>query len=221
MLQSKLRLFARTYLQENLSSLQALPSAEEFERLKAEKRRELQLKIEREKRASMAIRNRELDASPRKVANVSPIRMPPSKVQDSSIQDRGWAPKESSRTPREDDDPILQQMNNIRAYIKDAKSADRWEEVATLETNLRELQSLYEQQRRSVHTEQQFKQPDASSHPILQQIRQVQQLMRDAAREGRNDDLALFRQNVLELQAAYREEQASRGRSQLQSPLQS
>lgn len=40
-------------------------------------------------------------------------------------------------------DPIIEQMNNLRAYIKQARDAHKYDEVATLEANLRELQSAY------------------------------------------------------------------------------
>lgn len=40
-------------------------------------------------------------------------------------------------------DPIIEQMNNLRSYIKQARSEFKYDEVATLENNLRELQSAY------------------------------------------------------------------------------
>lgn len=40
-------------------------------------------------------------------------------------------------------DPIIEQMSNLRAYIKQAKADCRYDEVATLESNLKELQSAY------------------------------------------------------------------------------
>ena len=224
-LQSKLRLFARGYLQENLANLQALPTADEFEKLKAERRKELREKIEREKQASK--RSLELQQSPRKLST-TPAKAPSpapqvAKAREATIQDGGWAPSDRKQRTGEVDDPILQQMNNIKEYIVDAKRADRWDEVATLESNLRELQNLYalqQKQARVTQSKQSTRTPDANTHPILQQIKHVQQLMREAAREGRKDDVALFQQNVLQLQVAYREEQSGHDRSAIQSPLQ-
>lgn len=40
-------------------------------------------------------------------------------------------------------DPIIEQMSNLRAYIKQARDDCRYDEVVTLESNLKELQSLY------------------------------------------------------------------------------
>jgi rabenosyn-5 len=40
-------------------------------------------------------------------------------------------------------DPIIEQMSNLRAYIKQARDDCKYDEVATLECNLRELQSAY------------------------------------------------------------------------------
>ena len=41
------------------------------------------------------------------------------------------------------DDPMVQQMNIIRGYIRQAQDARRWDEVGMLEQNLRELQQEY------------------------------------------------------------------------------
>lgn len=40
-------------------------------------------------------------------------------------------------------DPLIQQMSNLRAYIKQAKDDCRFDEAATLEENLKEVQSAY------------------------------------------------------------------------------
>ena len=41
------------------------------------------------------------------------------------------------------DDPMVQQMNIIRSYVKQAREAQKWDEVQMLEDNLRELQLEY------------------------------------------------------------------------------
>lgn len=40
-------------------------------------------------------------------------------------------------------DPLIEQMSNLRSYIKQARSECKYDEVATLESNLKELQSAY------------------------------------------------------------------------------
>ncbi|XP_039747354.1 rabenosyn-5 [Pararge aegeria] len=62
---------------------------------------------------------------------------------------RSEAESSGSRTngPKHDDDnPLLEQMNIIREYIKEARKELRFEEVAILETNLKELKKEYQLQ---------------------------------------------------------------------------
>ena len=40
-------------------------------------------------------------------------------------------------------DHVIEQMSNLPAYIKHARANCRYDEVATLESNLKELQSVY------------------------------------------------------------------------------
>lgn len=40
-------------------------------------------------------------------------------------------------------DPFVEQMSNLRFYIKQAREECKFEEVAALEKNLKELQSAY------------------------------------------------------------------------------
>ncbi|XP_028162515.1 uncharacterized protein LOC114354363 [Ostrinia furnacalis] len=49
----------------------------------------------------------------------------------------------------DDDDPLLEQMNIIRGYIKEARKELRFEEVAILEANLKELKKEYQFQKLS------------------------------------------------------------------------
>lgn len=57
-------------------------------------------------------------------------------------QSQGWGP--STVTPvMSSMDPIVEQMSNLRAYIKQARADCRFDEVAILENNLKELQSAY------------------------------------------------------------------------------
>ena len=45
------------------------------------------------------------------------------------------------------EDPLVQQMNNLRGFIQAAKDANMLEEVATLENNLRMLQQEFRRQK--------------------------------------------------------------------------
>lgn len=53
-----------------------------------------------------------------------------------------WSGYQNSET-KTNHDPLIEQINIIKGYIKQARLALRFEEVATLELNLRELQQEF------------------------------------------------------------------------------
>lgn len=53
----------------------------------------------------------------------------------------GWSPVTNANV--NSDNPMVEQMNIIRNYIKQAKEAYRFSEVASLERNLQELNEEY------------------------------------------------------------------------------
>ena len=55
----------------------------------------------------------------------------------------GWKPSEVAVTARSQDDPMVQQMDIIRGYIKQARQANKLDEVQMLENNLKDLQQEY------------------------------------------------------------------------------
>ena len=60
---------------------------------------------------------------------------------------RGWKPEGETEHASRIADPMLQQMEIIRGYIRQAKQAQRLDEVTMLEQNLRDLQLEYSRQR--------------------------------------------------------------------------
>ncbi|XP_037784745.1 rabenosyn-5-like [Penaeus monodon] len=70
------------------------------------------------------------------------------KQSDEVVVDTGWGPNLSPPCVTETDDPMIQQMNNLRNYIRQAREANRYDAVATLEANLKELQGEYKKQQR-------------------------------------------------------------------------
>lgn len=58
----------------------------------------------------------------------------------------GWLPTASISHQQECADPLLQQIDNITSFIKQAKEANRLDEVRMLQENLRQLQDEYDQQ---------------------------------------------------------------------------
>lgn len=58
----------------------------------------------------------------------------------------GWVSQSigsSSKLVSVDDDPMVQQMANIRLFIKQARDAHKYDEVELLEANLKLLQQEY------------------------------------------------------------------------------
>lgn len=66
----------------------------------------------------------------------------PQKVND------GWSPQVVTKKDLTEtfDDPLIQQMEIVREYIRQARQAMRFDEVASLEANLKYLQEMHKQQ---------------------------------------------------------------------------
>jgi len=140
---------ASAFLQENLLSLPKLPTEEELERLHEAKRLEAQRRIAEERRLEQEQRRRREEqlastttssttSQHRRMASTPDVKFNKTDVEVLS----GWKPDVSGAShPAED--PMIQQMNIIRGYIRQAQEARRWDEVNMLEENLRELQQEY------------------------------------------------------------------------------
>lgn len=63
----------------------------------------------------------------------------------------GWLPSADSAHARSElEDPLLQQIENIQSFLRQAREAQRTDEVAMLEENLSQLQDEYDQQQTSL-----------------------------------------------------------------------
>lgn len=62
---------------------------------------------------------------------------------------KGWKPEGEIEHASRINDPMLQQIEIIRGYIRQAKQAQRMDEVTMLEQNLRELQLEFTRQRQA------------------------------------------------------------------------
>ena len=149
-LQRSIRISVNTYLQENLLGLQALPSEKELKELQEARSLEAQRRLEEERRAAAEReakrRQQEVaaESTNKKLGSLSLKTLKEkSEKEDSVDTSSGWKPLEVSGRARGEDDPMIQQMNIIRGYIKQAKQAQKWDEVQMLEENLRDLQQEY------------------------------------------------------------------------------
>ncbi|XP_032235700.1 rabenosyn-5 [Nematostella vectensis] len=151
-LQRGIRAFASGYLQENMFTLPNLPQHDQVKRLQHERatslaRRAAEEKAERERAMEKRLAATKLQQHNRmqyqrnKSADFSPSA--PAHQSESSQQSSpgGWGPVSSGFS--RPSDPLVEQMDIIRNYIKQAREEQRMDEVETLERNLMELEEEY------------------------------------------------------------------------------
>lgn len=74
----------------------------------------------------------------------------PSVLQSDLQSLNNWSAPQASANKSSLDDPLIEQINIIKGYIKQARQDMNFDVVETLELNLRELQrEVYERQRQS------------------------------------------------------------------------
>ncbi|XP_042347497.1 rabenosyn-5 [Plectropomus leopardus] len=137
-LQRMIRYTATLFVQEKLLGLMSLPTKDKYEELKEKRKQEQEnrLRQESEKNRPPPSTNGELPQAPR-----AP-RM---------TKAGGWLPSADSVHTRDElQDPLLQQIENIQSFLRQAREAQRTDEVAILEENLRQLQDEYDQQQTSL-----------------------------------------------------------------------
>uniref|UniRef100_A0A3P8Z8Q4 Rabenosyn, RAB effector n=1 Tax=Esox lucius TaxID=8010 RepID=A0A3P8Z8Q4_ESOLU len=141
-LQRMVRYTATLFVQEKLLGLMSLPTKDKYEQLKEKRRQEQEKRVAQErlvsplKKRPAANTNGETPLAPR------PPRM---------TKAGGWLPSaDTLHTRGELEDPLLQQIDNIQSFLRQAKAARRHDEVAMLEENLRQLQDEYDQQQTSL-----------------------------------------------------------------------
>ncbi|XP_041976863.1 rabenosyn-5 [Aricia agestis] len=118
-LQNAIRQAAAHYIKEDLLSLRKLPTEAQIEEVRRERYEKAQKQVQIERQRAERERERRDENEP-----------------------------SSSRveTTHDDDNPLLEQMNIIRGYIKEARKELKFEEVAILENNLKELKKEYQLQ---------------------------------------------------------------------------
>ncbi|CAH2086105.1 unnamed protein product [Euphydryas editha] len=123
-LQNSIRQAASHYIKEDLLSLRKLPTEAQIEEVRRQRYERAQRQIQKERERTERERER---------------------------RDEGAEPSGSwvDSASHDDDNPLLEQMNIIRGYIKEARKELRFEEVEILETNLKELKKEYHLQKLS------------------------------------------------------------------------
>ncbi|XP_063706916.1 rabenosyn-5 [Culicoides brevitarsis] len=141
-LKKAIRLAMIRYIKEQLMNIPEIPLEEEIKKLQLKRTQDLQQRIERERRLALEAYERyELHST-----NNDTVRSSPASKKGSALKTvDNWSGYQD--TSVSSSDPLVQQINIVKAYIKQAREAMKFEEVGALEINLRELQQeLYRQQ---------------------------------------------------------------------------
>ncbi|KAL4645941.1 rabenosyn-5 [Arapaima gigas] len=145
-LQKMIRYSATLFVQEKLLGLMSLPTKEKYEELKEKRKQELERRLQQEKQAALEVQKRRSELEKAKSAAGSTNGETSQPAKPTMTKAGGWLPSSSTLHTNTFQDPLLQQINNIQSFIKQARAAQRLDEVATLEENLRQLQDEYDQQ---------------------------------------------------------------------------
>ncbi|KAM9272032.1 rabenosyn-5 isoform 3-T3 [Cariama cristata] len=137
-LQRMIRYSATLFVQEKLLGLMSLPTKDQYEELK---KRRLHV-VALESHGKQEEKQKDFLSRSAATVNGDATHLKKGTVRKSE----GWLPTSSILRESEVADPLLQQIDNITSFIKQAKAANRIDEVHMLQENLRQLQDEYDQQ---------------------------------------------------------------------------
>ncbi|NXT26100.1 RBNS5 protein, partial [Syrrhaptes paradoxus] len=140
-LQRMIRYSATLFVQEKLLGLMSLPTKDQYEELK-KRRLHMVRQMALETHGKQEEKQKDLISRSAAAVNGDATCLKKGTVRKSE----GWLPTSSVSREREIADPLLQQIDNITSFIKQAKAANRIDEVHMLQENLRQLQDEYDQQ---------------------------------------------------------------------------
>ncbi|XP_007653571.1 rabenosyn-5 isoform X1 [Ornithorhynchus anatinus] len=145
-LQRMIRYSATLFVQEKLLGLMSLPTQKQYEELKEKRKQDMEKRMQMERQGALDSQRRaderQKDLAIRAMANGEEVQTGGNILRKSE----GWLPTSSGPRQSEISDPLLQQIDNITSFIKQAKAASRLDEVRMLQENLRQLQDEYDQQ---------------------------------------------------------------------------
>ncbi|KAM8830006.1 rabenosyn-5 isoform 1-T1 [Synchiropus picturatus] len=145
-LQRMIRYNATMFVQEKLLGLMSLPTKDKFEELKEKRKEEQERKLQQEKLAVQEALKKRQESEKSRPLNTNG-ELPQAPRAPRMTKAGGWLPSSDSAHSRtEFEDPLLQQIENIQSFLRQAREAKRADEVAMLEENLRQLQDEYDQQ---------------------------------------------------------------------------
>ncbi|KAL1398041.1 hypothetical protein pipiens_009273 [Culex pipiens pipiens] len=158
-LKKSIRLSCIAYIKEQMLSTPPLPAEDEIKKIQARKKQETARRIERERRLALEAYERYELQSESYATNGSSSS---STASTAEMTNGRFYPAPATGTDQwsgfqtatvnvsASADPLIDQINIVKGYIRQAREAMRFEEVETLERNLSELtQEFYERQRRN------------------------------------------------------------------------
>ncbi|XP_054716890.1 rabenosyn-5-like [Uloborus diversus] len=137
-LQNGIRMSATQFIRNNVSVLPLPPTPEKIAHYRNVRQEQVHRRIQLQKQAEILSNKRESSKSP------SPVATSKKQIAEPISPDTGWCV--SSGKVKDDEDPMLQQINIIHKYIKQAKMDHKYDEVKILENNLEELQREFQKQ---------------------------------------------------------------------------
>nr|XP_019951820.1 PREDICTED: rabenosyn-5 [Paralichthys olivaceus] len=146
-LQRMVRYTATLFVQEKLLGLMSLPTKDKYEELKEKRKQEQEKRLQQERQAAQETLKRRQESERNRPPISSNGELPQAPRAPRMTKAGGWLPSAGSgHTRSELEDPLLQQIENIQSFLRQAREAQRADEVAMLEENLRQLQDEYDQQ---------------------------------------------------------------------------
>ncbi|XP_020361492.1 rabenosyn-5 [Oncorhynchus kisutch] len=150
-LQRMVRYTATLFVQEKLLGLMSLPTKDKYEDLKEKRKQEQEKRLTQERLIAQVAQKRRQDSEKNRPAASTNGEAPQAPRAPRMTKAGGWLPSSDTlHTCGELEDPLLQQIDNIQSFLRQAKAAQRHDEVAMLEENLRQLQDEYDQQQTSL-----------------------------------------------------------------------
>lgn len=139
-LQRGIHTFVTNYLQRNMFTLKPIPSQDEFATLQVERSRLLSKRAEREKAQQEKVMKERAKVHKEVLRQERGSRDSSPEVRRKQLG--GKHEMRNSFHPH-DTDPLLEQINNVKEFLRKAKESGQFEEARALERNLNELHTEY------------------------------------------------------------------------------
>ncbi|XP_076859254.1 rabenosyn-5 [Brachyhypopomus gauderio] len=189
-LQRMVRYSATLFVQEKLLGLMSLPTKEKYEELKEKRREEQERRLHQQRQAALEAQKRRSETDKNRPPVSANGDAPRPAAGPRMTKAGGWLPSsEGARSRGELDDPLLQQIDNIESFLRQARAAGRSDEVAMLEENLRQLQDEFDAQQttRAIELSRRLAQEESLQRSQISYLQQRELESRAAAKERAAD----------------------------------